>query len=457
MFDPLLVPELQEMLIENDSAAMREFCDVFHAGIVAENLAALPVADCWRVLSECGWRRRIEIFTFFQLTRQMELVAILDKPHLSALLEAMPPDDRVALLKNMDPAQVELLLPLVAQVERDDIRKLLSYPEHSAGSIMTTEYASLRRDVTAQEALVQLRLQAPDRELIYYVYVIDDARKLQGFVSLRKLILAKPETPVSELMDEDVISVRVDEDQEVVASKIARYDFIAMPVVDDQNRLVGIVTHDDVLDIVQQEATEDVHRLGGMVPMTEDYLHADFFTLWRKRATWLSLLFVAEFFTFNALASYESEIEKIVALSLFVPLCISTGGNSGSQAATLITRAMALGQVRLRDWLHVLRHELGMGLALGVTLGAIGFARTVLLTPQSVLKETNPWILGAVIAQSVAAICLWGTLVGSALPLLFKRVGVDPGIASSPFVATFVDVTGIVIFFSIAKMYFNLG
>src|SRR5258708_7265698 len=264
MFDPLLLPELREMLIENDAAAMREFCEVFHAGVVAENLAALSVADCWRVLSECGWRRRAEIFKFFELPRQLELVAILDKPHLSALLEAMAPDDRVALLKNMDQSQVELLLPLVAQVERDDIRKLLSYPEHSAGSIMTTEYASLRRDVTAKEALVQLRLQAPDRELIYYVYVIDEARKLHGFVSLRKLILAKPNTPVSELMDEDVISVRVDEDQEVVANKIARYDFIAMPVVDAEDRLVGIVTHDDVLDVVQQEATEDVHRLGGM-------------------------------------------------------------------------------------------------------------------------------------------------------------------------------------------------
>lgn len=457
MFDPLLLPELREMLLENDAAAMREFCEVFHAGVVAENLEALPVGDCWRVLSECGWRRRADVFKFFSLARQMELVAILDRPHLSALLEAMAPDDRVALLKNMDQAQVDLLLPLVAQVERDDIRKLLSYPEHSAGSIMTTEYASLRRDVTAGEALRQLRLQAPDRELIYYVYVIDDARKLQGFVSLRKLILARPDTPVSELMDQDVISVRVDEDQEVVASKIARYDFIAMPVVDDHDRLVGIVTHDDVLYVVQQEATEDVHRLGGMQPITEDYLEADFVTVWRKRAAWLSLLFVAEFFTFNALASYENEIEKIVALSLFVPLCLSTGGNSGSQAATLITRAMALGQVRLSDWLRVIRHELIMGLALGVTLGAIGFARTSFLTSAATLKGTDRWVLGAVIAQSVASICLWGTLVGSSLPIVFKRFGIDPGIASSPFVATFVDVTGIVIFFSIAKLYFNLG
>ena len=453
MFDPLLLPELREMLIENDTQAMQEFCDVFHPGVVAENLEVLPVADCWRVLLQTNWHRRGEIFGFFSLPRQMELVATLDKPHLSAFLEVMAPDDRVALLKNMDQAQVELLLPLVAQVERDDIRKLLSYPEHSAGSIMTTEYATLREDMTVKDALAQLRLQAPDRETIYYIYVIDDARRLHGFVSLRKLILARPEALVSDLMESDLIAVNVNEDQEIVASKIARYDFIALPVVDDQGRLVGIITHDDVLDVVQQEATEDVHRLGGVEPMTEHYLEADFYTLWRKRATWLSLLFVAELFTFNALAYFEHEIEKIVALSLFVPLCISTGGNSGSQAATLITRALALGQVRLSDWLRVMRHEMAMGLALGVTLGAIGFLRTAFLTSQSVLKDTNPWLLGAVIAQSVAAICLWGTLVGSALPLVFKRFGIDPGIASSPFVATFVDVTGIVIYFSVARIY----
>jgi len=453
MFDPLLLPELREMLIENDTRAMQEFCEVFHPGVVAENLEALPVADCGRVLSQAGLHRRGEVFGFFSLPRQMELVATLDKPHLSALLEVMAADDRVALLKSMDQKQVELLLPLVAQVERDDIRKLLSYPEHSAGSIMTTEYASLREDMSVRDALAVLRLQAPDRETIYYVYVIDDARRLHGFVSLRKLILARPDALVSDLMEKDVIAVNVKDDQEVVANKIARYDFIAMPVVDDQGRLVGIVTHDDVLDIVQQEATEDVHRLGGVQPMTEHYLEANFFTLWRKRATWLSLLFVAELFTFNALAYFEHEIEQIVALSLFVPLCISTGGNSGSQAATLITRALALGQVRLGDWLRVMRHELGMGLALGVTLGAIGFLRTSLLTSQSVLKDTNPWLLGAVIAQAVAAICVWGTLVGSALPLIFKRIGVDPGVASSPFVATFVDVTGIVIYFSVARIY----
>jgi magnesium transporter len=453
MFDPLLVPELREMLVDNDTAAMQEFCAVFHPAVVAENLEALPVADCARVLGHANLRRRSEVLGFFSLSRQMELVATLDKPQLSALLEVMAPDDRVALLKNMDGKLIDLLLPLIAQAERDDIRKLLSYPAHSAGSIMTTAYASLRKDVTVGEALAQLRLQAPDHELIYYVYVIDEARHLIGFVSLRKLILTRPDALISDIMDTDVISVRVDEDQEIVARKIARYDFIAMPVVDEHGRLVGIITHDDVLDVIQQEATEDVHRLGGVQPMTEHYFEADFYTLWRKRAMWLSFLFVAELFTFNALAYFEHEIEQIVALSLFVPLCISTGGNSGSQAATLITRALALGDVRLRDWYRVMRHELLMGLALGVTLGTIGFLRTAFLTSQSVLKDTNPWLLGAVIAQAVAAICLWGTLVGSALPLVFKRLGVDPGIASSPFVATFVDVTGIVIYFSVARIY----
>ena len=452
MFDPLLLPELREMLIENDVRAMHEFCEVFHPGVVAENLEALPAADSWQVLLQAGGYRRGEIFGFLSLPRQMELVATVDKPHLSALLEEMAPDDRVALLKRLDASQVETLLPLVAQVERDDIRKLLSYPEHSAGSIMTTEYASLRADMTARDAIAQLRLQAPNRETIYYCYVIDDARHLCGFVSLRKLILARPETLVSDLMDKDVISVRVDEDQEEVARKLARYDFIAVPVVDDQERLVGIVTYDDVLDIVQQEATEDVHRLGAVQPLTEQYLEANFFTLWRKRATWLSFLFLAELFTFTALAHFEDEIGKIVALSLFVPLCISTGGNSGSQAATLITRAVALGQVKLSDWFRVMRHELAMGLALGATLGTIGFVRAS-MTPQSVLGSADRWLLAAVIAQSVAAICLWGTLVGSALPLIFKRIGIDPGVASSPFVATFVDVTGIVIYFSVARIY----
>ena len=452
MYDPLLLPELREMLIENDTRGMKEFCEVFYAGVAAENLEACTNEEIWKVLSYTDVHRQVEIFEFISLPRQKELVSQVDHKRLSALLEVMAADDRADLLESLDKDQVDSLLPLIAQAERSDIRKLLAYPEHSAGSIMTTEYASLPEGISVGEALSQLRTQAPDRETIYYVYVLDDSRRLRGFISLRKLILSKFETPISQLMERDVISVRVDEDQEVVAQKMARYDFIAIPVVDDLDRLVGIITHDDVLDVLQEEATEDVHRMGGVGPMDEDYLEARFITIWWKRAIWLSCLFLAELFTFTALSHYADAIGAVVALSLFLPLCISTGGNSGSQAATLITRAMALGQLNTRDWFRVVKHELLMGMALGLTLGLIGFVRTT-LTPQSILGSTDRWKLALVIGQSVAAICLWGTLVGAILPLLFKRIGVDPGIASSPFVATFVDVTGIIIYFSMAQMY----
>ena len=441
MHDPLLLPELREMLIENDTRAMQEFCEVFHSGVVAENLEALSAQECWAVLSHTGLRRRVEIFEFQSLPRQMELVATLDKRDLSALFEEMSSDDRVALLKNMDPAQVELLLPLIAQAERGDIRKLLSYPEHSAGSIMTTEYASLPEGITAREALAQLRSQAPNRETIYYVYVIDDARHLHGFVSLRKLFLARPEAPVSELMDKDVISVRVDEDQEVVANKIARYDFIAMPVVDDQGRLVGIVTHDDVLDVVQQEATEDAHLMGAVAPLEDGYLATPFFTLVWKRGIWLVGLLVAGFGTASVLEHYNSVTERWEWLDWFLPLVLASGGNAGSQSATLVIRALALGQLDLKAQLRIGRRELLTGLVLGGTMALLGFV----FASQYVLK-----VDAAVVAGTVALVVTFGTVNGTLLPIALKRLGFDPALMSNPLIASLSDILGVLIYFNLA-------
>jgi magnesium transporter len=401
------------------------------------------------------------VFSFFPGEKQVELVSGIGRERMSKLLEAMPHDDRADLLKRLSPEVVENLLPLVAKADREDIRKLLSYPEHSAGAVMTTDYASLPADITAAEAIVRLRQQAPAKETIYYIYVLDAERHLIGSLSLRDLIVASPGVLLSDLMQRDIISVRLDENDEQVARTMARYDFLAIPVVDDQNRLVGIITHDDIMDVVVQEATEDVLHMGGVGTMTENYLQAPIVTVWRSRAVWLSCLFVAELATFNALAHFDDAIKQIRVLALLVPLCISTGGNSGSQAATLITRAMALGHVGLRDWLRVLRHELLMGVMLGLTLGIIAFLRgslTPLMDPEVLLDaagqpEVQWFMLALVLAQAVAMICLWGTLVGSMLPFIFKRLGFDPAFASSPFVATFVDVTGIVIFFNIAWVY----
>lgn len=453
MLDKLLGPELREAVQSHDWKALSELCTYVHPSVIAQILVDLDDFELgWSAFEHVDAQVRAQILEYLPEDLQDRLAARLPKGELAKLLEVMAHDDRVDLVKRMDDERQAETMPLVARADREDILRLAKYPEGTAGSIMTTDYAALPAEVTVQEALSRLRREAPNRETIYYVYVIDAHRRLLGFVSLKDLILAQPSRRVSEVMREDVIYVAATTDVETVAGDLARYDLLAMPVVDPEQRLVGIITHDDIIDVVIEEATEDAHRMGAVDPFTENYLEASFLTVWRKRTVWLSLLFLAELGTFSALAYFEQTIASVVVLSLFVPLCISTGGNSGSQAATIITREIALGNVSGREWRRVLWHELRMGLALGVTLGAIGFFRAA-LTPSSVLGSANRWALALVIGQAVSIICLWGTLVGSMLPLLFKWLRVDPGYASSPFVATFVDVTGILLFFSIAQLY----
>jgi len=541
MSHPLFTPEARLLLEKDDLAAMEVFCETLHPATVAESLTddAISVEDVWRFLNTATITNQAAIFVYFPLEEQVKLVEGTGRPHMARLIEQMSHDDRVDLLRRLEPKVAESLLRLVDEADRRDIATLVKYPENTAGALMTTDYAWLPANTTVDQALDRLRLQAPDSETIYYVYVVDEQRRLLGVVSLRELILAPRKAAVNELMDAHPVTVKVNDDREVVAQEITRLDLLAIPVLDAENRLVGIVTYDDVMDVVVSEATEDVHRMGAVAPLEESYLDTGFVKLWWKRARWLAVLFVAELFTFTALSSYEDAIAAVVVLSLFVPLCISTGGNSGSQAATLITRALALGQVTGKDWPRVLRHEIVMGLILGVTLGLIGFGRAW-ITPVSVrssapsrpepfqvrvpkgeplqteeqeegfwwwkkkitiahvpagleqnmidvhetkvalperdelVTETDPndphfqivhfppkckvyhppvdsYRLSLIVALAVASICLWGTLVGSMLPLFFKRIGIDPGYASSPFVATFVDVTGIIIYFSIAR------
>ncbi len=528
----LFGPEVREMLAENDAEGLKTFCETLHPATVAETLAGeFSVEDVWRVLQSTSIRHQAAVFEYFPLEWQVKMVAGTGRPHMARLIEQMSHDDRADLLRRLMPRVAEELLRLVDEADRRDIATLVKYEENTAGALMTTDYAWLPANISVADALDRLRLQAPDKETIYYVYVLDDRRKLLGVVSLRDLILANRHALLRDVMEQEMVAVRVTDDREQVAREMARFNLLAIPVVTGEGQLVGIVTHDDIIDVVVQEATEDVYRMGAVGPMEENYLEADFVTVWRKRALWLACLFVAELFTFNALAFFEGAIAKLVVLSLFIPLCLSTGGNSGSQAATLITRALALGQVSMGNWWRVLRHELLMGVALGLTLGTIGFIRGAatsnairtdtrkLEEPAQVklpagygqLREIRPGVwelprtstqinevevtrdaritlpegqklssperrgkhlvytlpkdsliqheavgrlsLGWVIALAVASICLWGTLIGSMLPLVFKRLGVDPGIASSPFVATFVDVTGIVIYFSIASVY----
>ena len=449
MPNPLLLPELRAMLAEGDEQGLSAVLEL-HPATVAEFSEGLTVDETWKLLDRAPGYHEATIFTFFPQDKQVEMATGQGKQRMTRLVEAMPHDDRVQLLRQLGEDVVENLLPLVNKADREDIRRLLAYPEDSAGSLMTTDYATVAPDMSVDQAIGALRRQAATSETIYYIYVLDAQQRLVGVVSLHDLILSKPTEHVRDIMTEEPVAVRVDQDQEEVVRTLGKYDFLAIPVVDSESRLVGIVTHDDVLDVLVEEQTEEVQKMGSVVPLDEHYLDAPFHEVWLKRSLWLSALFVAELFTFTALAGYQHAIESILALSLFVPLCISTGGNSGSQAATLITRALALGDVKLNEWRQVLLHELLMGLALGGTLGLIAFIRAA-VTPGSILGAADRWMLALAISLSVAAICLWGTLVGSMLPLVFKRIGVDPGYASSPFVATFVDVTGIIIYFSIAK------
>ncbi len=454
MADPLFGPELQLLRQENDTAGQKVFCETLHPATVAETLAELlEPEEVWRVLQHTDIKTQAAIFEYFPIEWQVKMVEGIGRQHMAKLIEQMSHDDRAELLRRLRPRAVEQILRLVDEAERRDIASLVKYEENSAGALMTTDYAWLPANITVSEALDRLRLQAPERETIYYVYVLDDQRKLLGMVSLRDLILAPRQALIRDIMQKDVVTARVTDDREQVAQQMARYDFLAMPVVDSEGRLVGIITYDDVIDVVVQEATEDAQRMAGMGVMEENYLEVNPLKVFFKRFPWLACLFLAELFTFTALAFFETAIEKVVVLSLFIPLCLSTGGNSGSQAATLIIRALALGQITARDWLRVLRHELLLGVMLGLGLGMIGFVRAA-LTPESTLRNQVEWYqLAAVIAQSVAAICLWGTVVGSMLPLLFRRLGFDPAFAASPFVATFVDVTGIVIYFTIATSW----
>jgi magnesium transporter len=437
--NPILLPELRLMLADGDTAGLREVAEELHPATVAEFSEGLEEADIWRLIDTVPVERQAEIFPYYTLPRQVELVKAADRAHLGPLLEWMAADNRDDLLRELDPEFVEEILPLVAKAERHDIRMLLSCPEGSAGSLMTTEYASLPADIPAGEAIARLRMQAPDSESIYYIYVLDAERHLVGFVSLRDLILAKPTALVADLMQRDVITVRMDESQDKVVDLLARFDFIAIPVVDDHARLVGIVTHDDVLDAVRQEATDEAQMSAAITPLGEGYLDAAITSMTWKRGVWLAILFATAAVTAMVLSTWKSPHVWLVA---FIPLVIASGGNSGNQSATLVITALSTGDCRLSDWRRILRREFALGLLLGTILAVPGYLLALAYAPTPAQA--------VVIPATILLVVLIGSLVGSVLPLLFRSLGLDPALMSNPFVSAIVDVVGLVVYMGLA-------
>jgi magnesium transporter len=357
---------------------------------------------------------------------------------MAQFIAHLPPDDRVDLINQVDPQIVAELMPLIPVAERRNIQRLRSYPEDTAGAQMTTEFARLSEDLTVGQALQEVSRQAEELETIYYLYVVDEEDHLRGLVSARELVsaLGRPNTIIGDLMERDLITVNVSDDQEEVAQKVARFNLMAIPVVDDAHHMLGIITHDDVLDVVTEEAAEDAYRIAAVAPLEKSYLDTGLLSIAWKRGIWLTILFFGAFFTAFTLGGYKWVTESIPWLVLFIPLVISTGGNSGNQSATLIITALSTGDVTLGDWWRVVRRELVTGLLLGGFLGAFGYLLAVFM----------------VIPVALVLIVVWGTLSGSLLPLLFRRLGLDPAFMSNSFVATLTDTIGIIIYINVALL-----
>ena len=375
MINTLYLPELREMLAENRTEEMAEFCTAVHAGVTAEFMEGLTPPEAWRVLQHAEPFRRCEIFGFFSEDKQLQILEREERQEIAQLIEVMSPDDRVDILEEMDQSIVDELLSLLSHEERRNVIRLREYPDSSAGSVMTTDVAKLEEHLTVSQALAELGHQAEELETIYYLYVVDENDHLRGVVSAKQLVrsIVQPDKTLEELMEEDVVKVDAFDDQESVAQIVARYDLLAIPVVDRQNRMLGIITHDDVIDVVMEEAQEDVQRIGAVNPLEETYLKTPLLTLGWKRGMWLIILFFAALLTAFALEHYEARIDQHVWLVMFIPLVISAGGNSGGQSSTLIISSMARGEIQLTDWVKVIRREIAMGLMLGSLLGLLGW------------------------------------------------------------------------------------
>jgi magnesium transporter len=383
---------------------------------------------------------------------QSELVLALPEGERRLYIRLLAPDDAADLIQESPERDRPYLLELLDDMTRQDARALLAYREDVAGGLMNPRFARLRPNASIDEAITYLRQQLTYVETIYYAYALDEEQQLLGVVSLKDLVAADPTKTVEDVMNTKVFKVSEATDQKEIAHLLSLHGIEAIPVVDGQNRMKGIVTADDVIEVLREEDTADIQKIGGMEALDGPYLETGFLAMIRKRAGWLVILFLGEMLTASAMTHYEHQIEEAVVLALFIPLLISSGGNTGSQATTLIIRAMALGQLRLKDWWRVIGRELAAGIVLGCLLGAIGFAR--ILVWQAVAKTYGEhyMLVGLTIALSLLGIVTFGTVAGSMLPFILRRCGFDPASASAPFVATLVDVTGIIIYFNVAKL-----
>src|SRR5881396_2325980 len=458
MVGKLLEPEIRSMIEARDFAALREVFREWPPADVAEVILDLPEDEQVIIFRVLPHALAADVFEYLDVDAQQKLLRAMAHEQVVGILNEMAPDDRTALLEELPSAAARQLIQLLTPEERHVATALLGYPEGSVGRLMTPDFIAVREDWTVQQVLDYIREHGQDSETLNVIYVVDDRGKLIDDVRMREFLLRPLTAKVSQIRDQTFVALNVNDSQQDALNVFRRYDRVALPVLDSSGVLVGIVTSDDMLDVAEKEATEDIQKFGGMEALEEPYMRIPLWRMVRKRAGWLIILFLGETLTATAMANYQAELAKALVLALFLPLIISSGGNSGSQASTLMIRAMALGEVTLRDWWHVIRREVQAGLLLGAILGVIGVVRVSFwaMVDKKYLHHQPPvygahWPLVALtVGIALVGVVLWGTLSGSMLPFLLRRVGADPAASSAPFVATLVDVTGLIIYFSIA-------
>lgn len=445
--------QFEEVIASEDKLAIQDFLNDQNISDVADLIYENQDYEC-QIISLLSINRASGVFKILELSTQKRIIKDLPAIKTTELLNDLPADDRVAFLEELPTSIVRDLIKTLDPEERVVTLELLGYPENSMGRIMTPDYVYVYEENTVAEVFDTIRKHAKGSETIDVIYVINENDELLDDIRIRDFILAEPQTKVNEIMDSRFIALNVKDDQESAAEAFKMNNRVALPVTDDNNILLGIVTIDDILWVAEEEFSEDIQKIGGTEALDQPYLEMPFWKLIGKRAPWLVVLFAGELLTASAMSFFEDEIKKVLVLNMLVPLIISSGGNTGSQASTLIIQAMAKAEITIADWFTILKREIKSGLVLGGILGIVGFIRTFMwgyIEPH--LYGTHTFLLAIVTAVSVLGVVLWGTLAGSMLPIFLKSMKFDPATSSAPFVATLVDVTGIIIYFSVAYLF----
>jgi len=451
MVGKILVPEIKGLIETRNFGALREMFREWPPADVAEVILDMDEDDQVIIFRILPSALAADVFEYLDVEAQQKLLRGMAHEQVVGILNEMSPDDRTALLEELPSAAARQLIKLLTPEERQVAQSLLGYPEGSVGRLMTPDFIAIHEDWTVKDVLDHVREFGHDSETLNIIYVVDERGKLIDDLRMREFLLRPLDARVSNFRDHTFTALNVNDSQQEALNAFRKYDRAALPVVDSNGVLVGIVTGDDMLDVAEEEATEDIQKIGGMEALDEPYTTIPLRRMVKKRATWLIILFLGEMLTATAMQGYNGEIEKAAILAMFLPLIISSGGNSGSQATTLVIRAMALGELRLRDWWRVVRKELLSGLSLGLILGTIGFFRISLWQYLHIFDYGQyHWLVAVTVGAALVGVVLWGTISGAMLPFLLRRLGLDPATSSAPFVATLVDVTGLIIYFNVA-------